>query len=162
MKIFLQKLKISLKNTLPTYILISIFTLLFLTPGATMLSFSRFGESLLEKILFSLAFNLLYFFPQFFGIFIGLHLLKKRNSKNITPEKAKWFLRVPTPATAVMTSVLIVLYFVLGFFPDDVNLMQLYIIFIIIIILNIMFSVIMTINVYTMMKTKIMHIKSKK
>ena len=162
MRMLVQKIKISLKNTLPTYIMISIFTLLFLTPGATMLTFSRFGESLPSKILFSLAFNLLYFIPQFSGIFIGLHLLKKKNSRKITPEKAKWFLRVPTPVTVVMTSILIIMFFRLGFFPEDVKLMQLYIIFMIIIGLNIIFSVIMTINIYTMMKTKIMHLETKK
>ena len=155
MSILSNKIKISLKNTLPTYLIISLFTLLFLFPGTTMMSFSRFGESLLSKILFSLAFNLLYFIPQFLGIFLGLHTLKKRGSKKITPEKVKWFLRIPTPSAVIITAIMIFLYFRFGFFPEDVDLMQLYIIFVIMIVLNIMFTLIMTVNIYSMMKTKL-------
>ncbi len=149
MALIRHKVIISLKNTIPTYLLISVFTLVFLFPGRTIMSFSRFGESLPAKIFFSLAFNLLYFIPQFTGILLGLHSLKKKGSEKVTPEKAKWFLRIPAPTATLMTAILIVLYFTLGFFPEDVNLRELYITFLIIILMNIMFCMVMTINIYS-------------
>lgn len=154
MTILRQKLQISFKNTLPTYLLISIFTLFLLLPGKTLMSFSRFGQGLPEKMLFSLAFNLLYFVPQFSGVFIGLHSLRKRGNEKITPEKARWFLRVPAPVSVLTTTILILTYFWLGFFPEDVDMRSLYIVFIIIILMNILFSLIMTINIYVMLTKK--------
>ncbi|MFW5852738.1 MAG: hypothetical protein ACOCUR_01800 [Nanoarchaeota archaeon] len=162
MQIFSQKVKISLKNTLPTYFLISLFTLFFLAPGTTMTNFSRFGESILSKIFFSLAFNLLYLIPQFTGIFIGLHLLKKKGTSNVTPEKAKWFLRIPAPVTVITTGILIAVYFMMGFFPQDVDVRNLYIILMIITSLNLMFALVMTINIYAVMKNKMRKIGDKK
>ncbi len=118
------------------------------------MSFSRFGEDLAAKLLFSLAFNLLYLVPQFVGIFFGLHFLKRRSSRKIDPEKAKWFLRLPAPISVVITSILIVMYFQLGFFPSDVVLRDLYVIFIIVILMNLLFSLIMTINIYISLSNK--------
>ncbi|MFP4656077.1 MAG: hypothetical protein ACLFNK_00685 [Candidatus Woesearchaeota archaeon] len=155
MSVLKQKLLISLKNTLPTYILISLFTLLFLFPGRTMMTFSRFGDDLLAKFFFSLAFNLLYLVPQFSGVFFGLHFLKRRGTAKIDPIKAKWFLRLPAPISVVMTAILILLYFWLGFFPSDLDLKKLYILFIIVILINLLFSLVMTINIYAMLNRKI-------
>lgn len=156
-----QKLIISLKSTLPTYILISTFTLFFLNKGKTMLSFSQFGDSLGAKLLFSLAFNLLYFIPQFTGIFIGLHTLRNKNNSRITLEKVKWFLRIPAPIAVITTLGVILTYYLSGFFPKTVDGKQLYIIFIIIILMNIIFSVIMTINIYSQLLLKMKYPTSK-
>ena len=153
MSMLKQKIIISLKNTLPTYILISFFTLLFLFPGRTMMSFSRFGDDLLAKFFFSLAFNLLYFVPQFLGVFIALNFLRN-DKKKMNHKNAKWFLRLPAPISVIVTSIMVISYFVLGFFPSDVNLNDLYIIFIIIILLNVLFSLIMTINIYSVFDYK--------
>ncbi len=149
-----QKVIISLKSTFPTYILISLFTLFFLNEGRTMLSFSHFGTSLGAKILFSLAFNLLYFIPQFTGIFIGLHTLRNRSKQKITSEKVKWFLRIPAPIAVLTTLAMIIVYFLSGFFSSGADLKQLYILFIIIMLMNIVFSVIMTINIYAQLVAK--------
>jgi hypothetical protein len=150
-----QKLVIALKNTVPTYVMITIFTLFFLGPGSSMIGFSRFGEGFGANLLFALAFNLLYFVPQFMGIFLGLHALRSKHSKKITEKKVKWFLRIPAPMTMLATAVLIVTYFKMGFFPEGVNLQNLYIIFVIIIIMNLLFSIIMTLSIYSMIISKL-------
>ena len=83
-------------------------------------------------------------------------MLKNKSKNKISPESAKWFLRIPTPLSVITTTILILTYYFLGFFPDETNQMNLYIIFVIIIILNSLFSLIMTINIYSVMKTKLL------
>ena len=155
MRLLANKLKITLKATLPTYILITLFTLFFLGPGSTMLGFSRFGESLASKLLFSLAFNLLYFIPQSSGIFIALHTLRSRKDEKITAKKAKWFLRIPAPVTVLATTILSMIYYAMNFFPDDVNKRNLYFLFMIVIFMNALFSLVMSLNIYATLKNKI-------
>ncbi len=154
MSILKQKFIIALKNTLPTYLLISALTLFFLIPGTTFSQFSQFGTGFLASIFFSLAFNLLYFVPQFSGILIGLHILRSRKHPRISRKKLKWFLRIPIPVSVVMTSILIILYFRQGFFSPEADLQKLYILFVIIILMNLIFSFIMTLNIYTMIRDK--------
>jgi hypothetical protein len=119
-----------------------------------MLSFSLFGDSFGAKILFSLAFNLLYFIPQFLGVFVGLHTLRNKKNEKITPVKVKWFLRIPAPTAVLATIAMILTYYLSGFFPKTADAKQLYIIFVIIMLMNIVFSIIMTINIYTQLITK--------
>ncbi len=154
MSLLRQKMIIALKGTMPTYILITLFTMIFLFPGRTMMSFSRFGEDLLAKLLFSFAFNLLYLIPQFMGLFLGLHFLKGKKSLKLDPVRARWFLRLPAPIAVVATAALIVAYLQMGFFPADVDLKDLYIIFIIIILMNLLFSLVLTINIYSTLTSK--------
>lgn len=162
MSLLIQKIKITLKNTIPTYIMISIFTLFFLGKGNVLLSFSKFGENLSAKIIFALIFNLLYFIPQSLSIFTGLHLLKNNKSKTINHKKSKWFLRIPPPLSVIITVGMILGLYYSEFFANDLNPSNLYITFIIIIMMNILFSAIMTINIYTIMNNKLELIRIKK
>ena len=73
----------------------------------------------------------------------------------ITETKTRWFLRIPAPISVVMTAILIVMYFLLGFFPKTADLKQMYIVIIIIIIMNLIFSVIMTLNIFTLLHDKL-------
>ena len=146
---FLSRLNITFKNTLPIYLMISFVTFVLLIIGNYMNSFSIFGNNLGARLWFSLAYNLLYLVPQSISIFISLGFLRKK--------KLNWFFRIIPSSSILFTFVLILIFMSIRFFPENVDLRQLYIHFLIILIMNIMFSVIVALNIFSKAKT-MMHI----
>ncbi|MFP4111931.1 MAG: hypothetical protein ACLFPQ_02780 [Candidatus Woesearchaeota archaeon] len=99
---------------------------------------------------FSLTYNLLYLIPQSASIFTGLSFIKKH--------KTKWFFRIVPSMSIAVTFIMILIFRVIGFFSENANLKDLYINLIIIIIMNMIFSTIIGLNIYSKIK-KIFHIK---
>lgn len=140
----LKGMNITFKNTFPIYLMISVLTFLFLMLGSYLNSFSIFGAHLLAKMWFASTYNLLYFIPQSVAVLIALFFLKVKDPA--------WFFRIGPSACLIITFIMILIFRRISFFPANIDLKNLYINLLIIMVMNIVFTVIVSLNIYSKMK----------
>jgi len=112
--------------------------------GSYLNDFSSLGDSFLAKIWFSLSYNVLYLFPQTLSVFISLLAMKIKNTR--------WLFRIGPSASVFFTFVLIVMLKAINFFPKTTDGKSLYINMLIILAMNIIFTIIVTLNIFSKMK----------